>query len=295
MKSIFKNIFSPYKDIVRYNVPMSEYTSFHIGGPAEVFITPRNLSQLSDVYRLCRKKKIPMRILGKGTNLLVNDRGVPGVVLKLEWLGVERKGNQVTVSSAYPLARLVQDSAKMGLSGLESLVGIPGSVGGAVVMNAGGKYGQMADIVKSVRVIAKDGRIETVNRNRIRFAYRWSSLKGRLVGQVTLKLKPAKSPAVRSRIRAILSEKKQTQPLADWSAGCVFTNPARYSAGALIDKSGLKGVRSGGAMVSLRHANFVVNTGRAKAADVKRLIDIIRKTVYNKFKVNLRLEIEIWQ
>src|SRR3989339_778025 len=138
MKLSLKKLFAPYKDIVRYNEAMAKHTSFHIGGRVEVFITPKNLSQLSQIYRLCCQKKIPIHILGRGTNLFVSDRGVKGVVLKSEWMNLDRKGNKITVSSAYPLSRLVQESAKMGLSGLEPLVGIPGSVGGAVVMNAGG-------------------------------------------------------------------------------------------------------------------------------------------------------------
>ncbi|MBI5778717.1 MAG: UDP-N-acetylmuramate dehydrogenase [Planctomycetes bacterium] len=292
MKLNLQKIFAPYKDIVRYNEPMSKHTSFHIGGRAEVFITPKNLSQLSQIYRLCCQKRIPIHILGRGTNLLVNDRGVKGVVLKPDWMNLERKGTKITVSPDYPLARLVQKSAKMGLSGLEPLVGIPGSVAGAVVMNAGGKYGQMADIVKSVKVIAKDGRIKTVNR--IRFAYRWSNLKGRLIAEVTLQLKTVNSAMIRSRIRAILNEKRQTQPLADWSAGCVFTNPNNYSAGALIDRAGLKGLSIGGAKISAKHANFIVNTGKAKAEDVVKLINIIKRTVHKKVGVNLELEIERW-
>ena len=292
MKLNLKNLFAPYKDIVRYNEPLAKHTSFHIGGRAEVFITPRNLAQLSGIYRLCCQKKIPIHILGRGTNLLVNDRGVKGVVLKPEWMNLERKGNRIAVSSAYPLARLVQDSVKMGLSGLEAMVGIPGSVGGAVVMNAGGKYGQIGDVVKSVRVITRDGRIKTVNK--IRFAYRWSNLKGELLAEVTLQLKPSTLIAVSSRIKAILNEKKQTQPLADWSAGCVFTNPVHYSAGALIDKAGLKGLTIGGAKISTKHANFIVNTGKAKARDVLKLIDIIKKTIRKKFNIDLQLEIEKW-
>jgi len=292
MKAILKKIFAPYKDIVRYNEPLAKHTSFHIGGRAEVFITPKNLAKLSEIYRLCYRKKIPIHILGKGTNLLVGDRGVKGVVLKPEWINLERKGNKIIVSSAYPLARLVQESARMGLSRLEPLVGIPGSVAGAVVMNAGGKYGQIGDVIKSVRGITKEGRIKTINR--IRFAYRWSNLKGILVGEVTMQLKPATSKAVRSRIKDILNEKKQTQPLADWSAGCVFTNPRNNSAGVLIDSAGLKGLSVGGAKISAKHANFIVNTGKAKAGDVKKLIDIIKGTVSRKFKVNLGLEIERW-
>ncbi|MEK7309856.1 MAG: UDP-N-acetylmuramate dehydrogenase [Planctomycetota bacterium] len=287
-----KNIFVSYKSIIRYNEPMAKHTSFHIGGRAEVFITPKNLAQLSGIYRLCCKKKIPIHILGRGTNLLVNDRGVKGVVLKPEWINLERKGNKITVSSAYPLARLVQESAKMGLSGLEPLVGIPGSVAGAVMMNAGGKYGQIGDVVKSVKVITKDGRIKTVNK--IRFGYRWSNLKGKLLSEVTLQLKPTTSAAVRSRIGEILREKRQTQPLADWSAGCVFTNPTRSSAGMLIDKAGLKGLTIGGAKISTKHANFIVNAGKAKGKDVLKLINIIKKTVRKKFGVNLGLEIETW-
>ncbi|MEW6026399.1 MAG: UDP-N-acetylmuramate dehydrogenase [Planctomycetota bacterium] len=287
-----KKIFASYTNIVRYNEPMANHTSFHIGGPAEVFITPKNIAQLSGIYSLCCKKKIPLHILGRGTNLLVSDKGVRGVVLKPEWSRLERKGSKIIVSAAYPLARLVPESVKMGLSGLEPLVGIPGSVAGAVVMNAGGKYGQMADVIKSVKVITRGGRIKTVNK--IRFAYRWSNLKGRLIGEVTLQLKSSTSGKVRSRINEVLNEKRQTQPLADWSAGCVFVNPARSSAGMLIDKAGLKGMTIGGAMVSPKHANFIVNTGKAKAVDVIKLIDIIKKTVKERFNINLQLEIEEW-
>jgi len=296
MKVIPKKIFAAYKNIVRYNELMSKHTSFHIGGWADVFIRPGNLMQLSEIYRLCSTKKIPVCILGKGTNLLVSDRGIRGVVIKPEWRSLERQGNRITVSSAYPLARLVQESARLGLSGLEPLVGIPGSVGGAVVMNAGGKYGQMADLVKSVRIITKGGRIKTVKKgNGIKFAYRCSNIKGKLVGDVTLQLNPSNSGMIRSRIDEILNEKKQTQPLADWSAGCVFANPSRYSAGALIDKAGLKGLSLGGAKISPKHANFIVNTGKASARDVMNLANIIKRIIRKKFGVNLRLEIELWQ
>lgn len=308
MKTALKKILEPYGDIVRYKEPLSEHTSFHIGGRAEALVRPKNPLQMAGIYKLCRMRKISLHILGRGTNILVCDDGVKGVVLQPEWMSLERKGNEVVVSPFYPLARLIMESSGMGLSGLEPLVGIPGSVAGAVVMNAGGKYGQMADVVKSVRIITKDGRIKTVNK--IRFAYRWSNLKERLITEVTLQLKPSTSAAVRSRIGEILREKKQSQPLSDWSAGCVFANPASHrvpmpsdagrfvrehrSAGALIDRAGLKGLIVGGAKISPKHANFIVNTGQAKARDVIKLIDIVRKMVKKKFRINLGLEIETW-
>jgi UDP-N-acetylmuramate dehydrogenase len=275
---------------------MSKHTTFHIGGRARVFITPKNLSQTQEIYRLCHRKKLPIYILGKGSNILVKDKGIKSVVIKPEWQTLKREGNKVTVSSAYPLSRLVNESAKMGLSGLEPLAGIPGTVGGAVVMNAGGKYGQIADVIESVQVINKNGMTKTfrASKGELYFDYRYSNLRNKLVSEVSIKLKLSTPEKVRRCIKEILTEKKRTQPLNAWSAGCVFKNQPCYSVGALIDQAGLKGTACGGAKVSTKHANFIVNTGNAKAKDVLGLIDIIKRTVCEKFKVNLKLEIERW-
>ncbi|MFH1230785.1 MAG: UDP-N-acetylmuramate dehydrogenase [Planctomycetota bacterium] len=308
-----KNIFAHCQDIVHYQEPLANHTSFGIGGRAEIFVTPKTLQQLREIYRLCHKKRIPIYILGKGTNLLVNDRGVKGVVLKSQWFNIERKGDErLIVSAAYPLPKLINDATKMGLSGLEPLVGIPGTLGGAVVMNAGGKWGQIADVIDSVNVINKDGRIKTLyaRKGELQFDYRYSNLApkgfgGRkellsscrqniLVSEVVIRLKSSGTGAIRKRIKEILDEKKMTQPLNARSAGCVFRNQPCYSVGALIDRAGLKGVSVGGAKVSTKHANFIVNDGNAKASDVMQLIKIIKKTIRKKFKVNLGLEIEVW-
>ena len=292
-----KKIFGSYQDIVRYQEPLARYTSFHIGGPAEIFITPKTLTQTQSVYRLCCRHHIPLLILGKGTNLLINDRGVRGVVLKSQWFNIERKGDErLIVSAAYPLPKLINDAAKMGLSGLEPLAGIPGTLGGAVMMNAGGKWGQIADVIESVSVINQDGRIKTFHalKGELQFDYRYSNLRNRLISEAVIRLKSSNTGSIRKRIKEILDEKKKTQPLNARSAGCVFKNQPCYGVGALIDRAGLKGMNVGGAKVSIKHANFIVNDRNAKASDVMKLIKIIKKTIRKKFKVNLELEIEIW-
>jgi UDP-N-acetylmuramate dehydrogenase len=297
MLTSVKNIFAHYHNIVHYQETLARHTSFHIGGPAEIFITPENIEQIKSLYRLCCREHIPLFILGRGTNLLVNDRGVKGVVLKSQWVNIDRKGDErLIVSAAYPLPKLINDAVKMGLSGLEPLVGIPGTLGGAVMMNAGGKWGQIADVIEAVNVINKDGRIKTLyaRKGELQFDYRYSNLKNRLISEAIIKLKSSDSQRIRKRINEILAEKKKMQPLNDWSAGCVFRNQPCYSVGALIDRAGLKGVSIGGAKVSTKHANFIVNAKNATASDVMNLIKMIKKTIRKKFKVNLNLEIEIW-
>lgn len=297
MLTSVKKIFGPYQDIIHYQEPLARHTSFHIGGPAEIFITPKTIEQIKSLYRLCCRQHIPLLILGRGTNLLVNDRGVKGVVLKSQWFNIERKGNErLVVSAAYPLPKVISDATKMGLSGLEPLVGIPGTLGGAVMMNAGGKYGQIADVIESVNVINKDGRIKTfyARKGELQFDYRYSNLRNRLISEVVIRLKSSGTSSIQKRIKEIIDEKKKTQPLNDWSAGCVFRNQPCYSVGSLIDRAGLKGVSIGGAKVSTKHANFIVNEKNAKASDVMNLIKMIKKTIRKKFKVNLKLEIEVW-
>lgn len=294
---ISKQLFRRFSQITAFNEPLKRHTTFNIGGPAKVFITPRSLAETQSVYQFCKSEGIPVYILGAGSNILINDKGINGVIIKQAGLTIIRKNTIIKVSAAYPLMRLVKRAIDAGLSGLESLAGIPGSVGGAVMMNAGGKYGEIGPTIKSVSVIDRKGEPETWQKDRLKFGYRTSNLKDikAIVGEVVLQLKRRKIQLIKKSVSAILAEKRQTQPLRDRSAGCVFKNPASGpSAGALIDQARLKGLTIGGAMVSAKHANFIVNTGNATAKDVRTLIGKIRQGVLKTSGIRLELEIEIW-
>ncbi|MBI4713088.1 MAG: UDP-N-acetylmuramate dehydrogenase [Planctomycetes bacterium] len=292
---ISKQLFRQFSQITAFNEPLKRHTTFSIGGPARVFIKPRSLAETQSVYKFCKSEGIPVYILGAGSNILINDKGINGVVIKQAGLIISRKNTIIKVSAAYPLMRLVKRAIDAGLSGLEPLAGIPGSVGGAVMMNAGGKYGEIGQVIKSVSVVNRKGETETWQKDKLKFGYRISNLNKAIIGEVVLQLKRRKTQLVKNLVSAILAEKCQTQPLRDRSAGCVFKNPASGpSAGALIDRAGLKGLAIGGAMVSHNHANFIVNTGNAKAGDVIALIDRIKEFVFKVSGIRLELEIEIW-
>jgi UDP-N-acetylmuramate dehydrogenase len=294
MLARLKRLLSPYADIIKYKEPLNRHTTFKIGGIAPVYINPRTINETQDVYALLNKNKIPLHFIGLGSNILIKDKALKGVVLKSANRGVKAIGPDLIVSAGYPLQRLVSDASNMGLSGLEPLVGIPGTVGGATIMNAGGKYGDFSRLIQSVWTIDADGKIKDYAKEELPFGYRTSGLRGQLVSDVIIRLEPSDSGRVRQRAKEILDEKRAAQPLSDWSAGCVFKNPANHSAGALIDHSGLKGKSIGGAQVSTKHANFIINTGEAKAGDVLKLINLIKRTVKRRFNIDLELEIEIW-
>ncbi|MFA5794166.1 MAG: UDP-N-acetylmuramate dehydrogenase [Candidatus Brocadiia bacterium] len=290
---LFKSVNTP---LVRFSEPMNLQTTLRVGGPAEVFIVPQTMFQLRAAYNICLDNNIPVRILGEGSNLLVSDKGVKGVVIKITNRELERKGTIVNVGAGYPLPVLIARTVRMGLSGLETLAGIPGNLGGAVAMNAGGKYGNIGPLVKSVLALDKNGQAARLNNRDLWFGYRTSNIlrKGYIAYLITLQLKKEPAKKIISRLTGIMKDKRSGQPLAAWSAGCVFKNPAGKSAGALIDQAGLKGKAVGGAMVSAKHANFIVNTGKARAADIQRLINLVKKTIYNKYRIKLELEIQNW-
>ncbi|MEK7448389.1 MAG: UDP-N-acetylmuramate dehydrogenase [Planctomycetota bacterium] len=310
---MYENLFKLYQEIVRFNEPLARSTSFKIGGPAEILLAPRSVEELTSVYQLCRRHEIPVFILGGGTNLLVSDTGVKGAVIKITFSPKvnpeDLRGNHrlindeiISADAGHSLNHLVITSLKAGLGGPEILAGIPGTVGGAVMMNAGGKYGTIGDLVESLTVLASDGTLHVIKRDGINFGYRTFGLlapqkagaEDILIVKVTLRLKKERPEYLKERFQEILKEKIRTQPLNAKSAGCVFKNPENQSAGALIDQAGLKGLAVGGAKVSEQHANFIINTGQATARDVLTLMEQIKKTVADKFKVNLEPEIKIW-
>lgn len=276
--------------------PMSRHTSFKVGGPAELFVEPETVEQAAELARICVGARVRLRVLGGGTNLLVCDAGVAGVVLCTKRLRTEsRDGRRLAFGAGVPLARALKRAADSRLAGLEALAGIPGTIGGAVVMNAGGKYGSIGELVKTVTIIDGKHGIKETPGARARFAYRSSGLDDSIVLGCVLECVPGGKEAVLRRASEILREKKATQPLWARSAGCFFKNPAAGpSAGKLIDDAGLKGTRQGGASVSRRHANFIVAGPGSTAADVRALADSVAAAVEARFGVTLEPEVKMW-
>jgi UDP-N-acetylmuramate dehydrogenase len=265
--------------------PLGPYTTMKVGGPAEFFIEPRSPEELAEVFAAARECDVPVRYLGSGANLLVGDAGVRGAVIHLRRFN-GRDG--LHVGAGYNLAKLCKETALEGLAGLEVLAGVPATVGGAVRMNAGGRHGELASAVAYVDVMTPQGALRRLSKDQVGFRYRRTALDGAIVVAAGFVLRPA--DGVRERYDAILEEKKRTQPLGSHNAGCMFKNPPGGHAGRLIDEAGLKGARVGDAHVSAKHANFIVNDGRATASDVLRLVDVIRSRV----PAPLELEVEVW-
>ena len=284
-------------EIFRYDVPLQRYTSFRTGGAAEIFVEPGNTSELKKVLQFCRDEQKKVFILGKGTNLLVNDNGVKGVVIHLggvDFKEIEIEGRHVLSGAGVGLTKLIRKTALSGLEGLEGLVGIPGTVGGAVMMNAGGKYGDISDTIVSLATMTFDGKITNLNRKDVEFAYRECNLSRQIVVNVEFTLKESKIEVVLEKMDEIYKEKKEKQPLSTFNAGSIFKNTQHFKAAELIEKANLKGQKVGGAVVSEKHANFIVNTGNATSADILELIKIIKETIKKKYNVSLEQEIQIW-
>jgi len=279
--------------------PLSRHTSFRIGGPATL-VVPDSAEELSEILDGMRRAGGGggFRLLGKGTNLLVSEKGLAEPVVKLSekgFGGVRAEGTRIVAGAAAPLAKLLWAAAEEGLSGLEALAGIPGSVGGAVRMNAGGKELQIGRRVVEVEAVDPGGGSKRIGGRELSFGYRASSLSGSIVTEVRLELERSSSPDVRGRMREYLEAKRRSQPLGEPSAGCVFKNPAEIPAGRLIDELGMKGIRVGGARVSEKHANYIVSDGTASFADVVELIGTIRDRASVERGIRLELEIEIWE
>jgi UDP-N-acetylmuramate dehydrogenase len=290
-----------FTDITTENAPLARFTTFGIGGPARLLVEPRSGTELASVVDCLASDGIEYRILGGGANLLIPDEGVPFAVVKLagDFAKVSFDGTRAEAGAAVPLGRLVSECAKRGLSGAEGLAGIPGTVGGALVMNAGGRWGRIGDVTESVGVLARGGAqggpARVLDKSEIRFGYRESSLRGEVILGAKLAFREEDPAKVVETTRGFLDEKRRTQDLKAKSAGCVFKNPPEGpSAGALIDQAGLKGARVGGAAVSPIHANFIVNCGNATAREVGELINLMRDKVFASSKVRLELEIELW-
>lgn len=280
------------------NEPMKNHTSFRIGGPAKLFIEPKNEKELSDVLKKCRKNKIEYIVIGNGSNLLVSDNGIDKAVIKL--CGSFEKielfdETTVKAGAGVSLAALCRFALENSLSGLEFAFGIPGSVGGAAFMNAGAYGGEMKDAVLSCSHIDREGNTGVLSKEQLGFAYRKSAYgeNGFIITGVTFKLQKGEKGAIEEKMNELLGRRKDKQPLSFPSAGSVFKRPEGYFAGALIEQSGLKGKTIGGAQVSEKHAGFIINIGSATCKDVKDLIECCQKTVYDNFGVKLETEIKM--
>jgi UDP-N-acetylmuramate dehydrogenase len=279
---------------VSFQAPLSEYTSFKIGGPADVVVEPVDIEDVCLVVQQARARKIPLFVLG-GTNLLVRDGGIRGIVMSLVRLrGIkEEPGSVLYAEGGVGMPTLIGYAVRHSLAGLEWAAGIPGTVAGCVVMNAGTKLGEMKDSVKAVRMVNMKGQLVEVEAALVRFEYRRALLPRGIVVGVWLQLKQGVRSEIERVVKGYLYYRRDTQPLAMPSAGCVFKNPPNDSAGRLIEAVGLKGARVGDAEVSRKHANFMVNRGQARAADVTALIGKVRSAIRRLAGVRLDLELKI--
>lgn len=282
----------------RRNEPMSKHTSFKIGGNADVYIKVNNLSKLSTILKECQDSDVDYMLLGNGSNLLVSDDGIRDVVIRLD--GDFRKITLVDDTTIFcgagaTLAYLCKFALNCGLSGLEFAWGIPGTVGGAVFMNAGAYDGEMKDVVHSVSHISPIGEIGRIEKDNLIFGYRTSVYRSNnmIITGVTLKLKKGNPDEIRAKMDDYMSRRSTKQPLEYPSAGSVFKRPEGNFAGALIEQCGLKGKTCGGAQVSEKHAGFIINKSNATAKDVRDLISEIQKTVSDKTGYNLECELII--
>lgn len=279
---------------VRENEPMARHTTFRIGGPADLLVMCDTLADVSETIRVCADAEIPWTVAGKGSNLLVADEGYRGAVIVLgrEFKAHSVQGPAIKAGAACILAYIVRDAFSQGLGGMEFAVGIPGTVGGALAMNAGSRGTWMDSIVESVTLLVPGSGLERLRGAEIEWGYRRSGLPDRgVIVEAVLSLRQADPARIRVEMERSLDRRKATQPLGMPSAGSVFTNPEGDSAGRLIEAAGLKGTRLGGARVSEVHANFIVNEGGATAADVVGLIQKIQMTVRDIHGIELTPEI----
>ncbi len=290
-------LFSGLEQIVKTDEPLAGRTWLGIGGAVTYFITPTDVDQLAEVVKRCSENEIPMYVLGQGANLLVDDSGVKGAVIHLgqgEFMRANIEGGILKAGAGADMSKLVLRTVREGMAGLECLAGIPGSVGGCVKMNAGGAFGDIGNCVQSVAVMTDDGQVMTREHDELAFAYRSTNIASKFIIGAEFNLAEDDPHRVLRLVKQIWIYKKNTQPLAKRNAGCVFKNPRGLSAGALIDQAGMKGRRVGGAVVSDKHANFILADKGAKASDVLKLINVIREAVYKKFEVYLEMELEVW-
>jgi UDP-N-acetylmuramate dehydrogenase len=286
-----------FADITKPNERLALYMHLRLGGPAEFLVQPRSRDELSAVVRRCFEQRLPLRVMGGGCNVLVRDEGVKGVVLRLcepAFTQVSVEGNAVRAGSGAAVSALISQAARHGLAGLETLVGIAGTVGGALRCNAGDRGGDISQFVRQVEVLDSAGQAQVRERDELRFGYHSSNLDDPVILGAEFRLETESPDAIVKRMRRAWIQRKASQPLSYQPACRVFRNPRALSAAALIEQAGLARTRVGGAEVSERDSNFIVIHPDASARDVLRLIDLIRSRVQERFSVELELEVTIW-
>lgn len=297
MENIKKLISEKILGEVLLNVPLKEYTSFKIGGTADLFVRPNNLMELINTLAILKENNVSYFLLGAGSNLLISDKGVRGAVITLGdgFDYAHAKDDYILAGAGVSLATLATVAKNAELSGLEFASGIPGSLGGALFMNAGAYGGEMKDVVSEVSFIDSDGVVKTLSCDECDFGYRKSifSSQDKIIISAKMTLKKGNKEEISKTMRELNARRKEKQPLEYPSAGSTFKRPEGHFAGTLIEQSGLKGYTIGGAQVSEKHAGFVINTGNATASDVCELIAYVQKVVYEKFNVKLEPEVKI--
>lgn len=280
------------------NEPLARYTTMKIGGPADILIVPKHVAGIEKTLQLVKQYKTKWTVIGRGSNLLVSDQGIEGVVIRLgeglDHLEVEK--HKVRVGSGYPLIKLSTLLSRQGLAGLEFASGIPGSVGGAVYMNAGAHKSDISSVLSKALILFEDGAIDWLTNKELEFSYRASVLQTKRPGivlEAEFQLQAGKREEIVRSMQNNKDYRRETQPWNHPCAGSIFRNPIPHFAGDLVEKAGLRGYRIGGAQISEMHGNFIVNTGGASAQDVMSLIELIKHTIKDKFDVDMHTEVEI--
>lgn len=294
MRQKFIEIFGNNR--VLFDEQMSQHTTFRIGGPADVFVMPENYEQIREVLRLCKEEKLPFFVLGNGSNLLVSDSGYRGVIIQMDrnMEEIRVEGEEIHACAGALLSSVAVAARNASLTGFEFAGGIPGTIGGAAVMNAGAYGGELKDVLKEVTVMTREGELLTIPVDKLEMGYRTSIIKtsGYLVLEAVISLKKGDEEKIRAVMKDLSERRTEKQPLDYPSAGSTFKRPEGYFAGKLIMDSGLRGYRVGGAQVSEKHCGFVINAGGATAEDVRSLMDHVIRVVREKYGVTLEPEVK---
>ena len=283
-------------DMIFRDEPMKNYTTFRIGGKADLLVKPKTYQQIAEIITLCKKYEVPYYVLGNGSNLLVSDEGYRGVIIHVynQLADIKVEGNRIIAGAGAILSKVATVAMENSLTGLEFAHGIPGTLGGAVVMNAGAYNGEMKNVLISCEVMDEEGKVITLSKDELQLGYRTSIIQNKnyIVLRATMQLEKGEKENIKAYMKELMLRRKEKQPLDKPSAGSTFKRPEGYFAGKLIMDSGLKGYQIGGAKVSEKHCGFVINTGNATCQDVVDLIRHIQKEVKRQFNVELKTEVK---